>query len=128
MKVTELDKNICLTTQVYDPYPTRFDPDKLPLSERKLPLVYKCDECQTEISFKVGDLEKHCYSKFTNLDNNVESQFARFIANNDLTELSFLDFICPKCSQAVKILFTCGPSGYWGEFSFEIEKVLVLKA
>ncbi len=127
MKVVEIEKNICLTTTFYDPHPSRFFPDDSPLSERKLPLVYECDRCQTEISFKTRDLEKHCYSQFTNLDDDTYSQFAKFIIDNGLAELSFLDFKCPKCGQAVKILFRCGPSGYWGEFFFEIEKVLVLR-
>ena len=128
MKVIELDKAVCLTTELYNPYPTRFRPDEPPISERKTPLVYKCESCRTEISFKTNDLEKHCYSAFTNLNEEEGKQFANFIADNDLKELSFLDFNCPNCSQAVMILFKCGPSGYWGEFSFEIERVLILKS
>lgn len=128
MKVIQLDKSVCLTTEFYDPNPTRFRLEEPPVSERKLPLVFKCDQCRTEISFKTSDLEKHCYSGFTNLDADQSKQFANFIADNGLDNLSSLDFYCPDCSRAVMILFRCGPSGYWGEFSFEIESVLVLNA
>lgn len=127
MKVVELDKDVCLSTTVYDPNPNRFKTEEVPVPERNLPLVYSCDRCQTSISFETTDLEKHCRSIFTNLDNSQNSKFAEFINEHGLTELSFLDFTCPACSQPVKILFDCGPSGYWGIFTFEVENVLVLK-
>ncbi len=128
MKVVQLNKTVCLTTQSYDPNPTRFRPEEVPVSERRLPLVFKCDQCDTEIAFKTSDLEKHCDSDFTNLSDDQSKQFASFVADNDLNDLSFLDFNCPHCNRAVMILFRCGPSGFWGEFSFEIESVLVLNA
>lgn len=128
MKVIQLNKRVCLTTESYDPNPTRFRPEEPPVSKRKLPLVFKCDRCHTEISFKTSDLEKHCYSDFTNLNDDQSKQFANFIADNDLNDLSSLDFNCPNCNRAVMILLRCGPSGFWGEFSFEIESVLVLNA
>lgn len=127
MQVTELDTNLCLTTTIHNPYPSRYKSAELPLSERQCPLAFKCDKCQTEISFRLADLERHCNSEFTNLDADSNSQFAKYIGANDLGRLSFLDFYCPNCEQPTKILFHCGPSGYWGAFYFEIEKVLVIK-
>ena len=127
MRIIELDKTLCLTTEIYSPYPTRFNREEPPVSERQLPLVYRCDECQTEISFTMSDVEKHWYSDFTNLEDEHNNQFANFIAVNSLTDFSCLDFYCPNCKQASKFLFRCGASGYWGAFSFEIDKVLVLK-
>ena len=100
----------------------------MPVPERELPLVFRCDECKTEISFKLSDMEMHCSSDFTNLDEERNSKFLEYIDANNLEDLSFVDFFCPNCEQAIKILFRCGPSGYWGAFFFEIEKILALKS
>jgi hypothetical protein len=128
MRVVELKTDLHLSTTIYDPSPHRLRPDELPVPERGLPLVFKCDECKTEVSFKLSDVEKHCSSDFTNLDEERNNIFLNYVDANNLGELSFLDFFCPTCEQAIKILFRRGPSGFWGAFFFEIEKVLALKS
>ena len=127
MKVVEVDLKEQLTTTFFDPSPHRLDPESPPVSERRIPLVYSCENCGDEIYFKTSSFEKHCNSNFTNLKEEDNEIFKPFIKENNFEEFSFLDFYCPKCKQATKIIYLGGPSGYWGEFFFEIRKVLALK-
>jgi len=127
MKVVNIDKEVYLSTTFFDPSPHRFRPDDAPVVERKIPILYRCEKCETEISIKTGDFEKHFNSDFTNLDEEDNKNFAPSIKEVNKSDLSFLDFYCPKCNQPTKILFRGGPSGYWGEFSFSIEDMMVLK-
>lgn len=127
MRVVNIDKEVYLSTTFFDPSPHRYKPDETPVSERKIPVLYKCENCRTEISIKTSDFEKYCNSDFTNLNVEENKKFANSVKNQNLTDLSFLDFYCPKCNQPTKILFRGGPSGYWGAFYFDIEAVLIIK-
>lgn len=127
MKVIEIDLAKQLTTTFFDPSPHRFDSNEHPVSERHLPLEYTCVQCGESISFKTSSFEKHCNLEFSNLRAEDNYIFNQFIKTRNLKDLSFLDFYCPDCDQPTKILFTCGPTGYWGEFFFEIKKALALK-
>ena len=127
MKVKSLNLEDHFTTIIHDPSPHRLSASDIPVSERRLPVVYECDNCNEKISFKTESFKKHCNSEFTNLSINENDHFESFIRANHLTKLSFLDFRCPSCHQPTKILFDGGPSGYWGEFYFEIKAALILK-
>jgi hypothetical protein len=127
MTVVEVDKETFLSTAVHDPYPARTDPDDLPVDQRMLPVRYRCDQCDTEIAFSTSDFEKHYNSDFTNLSNEHRAAFSSFTGEL-LPDTWFLDFYCPKCNQPTEFVIWGGPSGYWGEFMFRIERVLVLKS
>ena len=127
MKVFELNLSEQFTTTLFDPSPHRFRPDDTPISERRLPLEYTCDNCGETISFKTSSFEKHCNSDFSNLNSEDNDAFNEFIKTKKLEKLSFLDFYCPNCRQPTKFLFNCGPSGYSGGVSFEIKNALALK-
>ena len=116
------------TTTFFDPSPDRFSQDAPPVSKRKVPLVYSCENCGGLISFSKSAFKKHCNSEFTNLSQEINEHFERFARVKRLTALSSLDFYCPDCGIPTKFLFQCGPSGFWGEFFFEIKYALVLKS
>jgi hypothetical protein len=127
MKVIEIELKNHLTTTYFDPSPHRFHPDDAPVSERKTPLVYNCENCGLDILFKTSDFEKHISSVITNLEEEDNIDFHNFEKFANIDNLSFLDFYCPGCNQATKFLFKGGPSGYWGEFFFQIDKIIVKK-
>jgi len=126
MKVRELVLKNHLTTTFFDPDPNRVDPDEPPISERKIPIEYSCDKCLEAIKIETNSFEKHCNSEYSNLKEEDNESFRDFMKIKNLRDFSFLDFYCPKCHQATKILYDGGPSGYWGEFSFEIKYIIVL--
>ena len=127
MKIIEININKHLTTTYFDPSPHRFSPDSPPVCERRIPLTYTCENCGQEISFNTSDFEKHISSDITNLIEADKHDFLDFEKTADIINLSFLDFYCPECNQATKFLFKGGPSGYWGDFFFQIEKIIVKK-
>jgi len=91
----------------------------------KLPIIYACDKCDYKISLGLEDFKKHNKSIFTNLKPDERMIIVQHIINTQAN--SFLDFYCPKCQQPTTILFNGGDSGYWGEYFFKIDKVLVIK-
>ena len=127
MIIKELDKEKFLTTIIHDPSPHRFDPDSTPIEERQKPIIYTCENCNYKISFKIDSFEKHCNSSFSNLKPEELKLFEIHRSKDKDSDLSFLDFYCPECKQPTYFLFLGGPSGYWGYFSLEIKKLLVLK-
>jgi DNA-directed RNA polymerase subunit M/transcription elongation factor TFIIS len=127
MKVKSINLTVYLSTTYLDPSPTRYRTDEPPLAERRIPLIYSCEDCGLEINIDESDMQKHYNSAFSNLTDNDNSLFQRYGDDQGMTIHSFLDFYCPKCKQATKILFDGGISGR-GEFGFTIDSVLVLKS
>ncbi|MDP4269881.1 MAG: hypothetical protein Q8909_07120 [Bacteroidota bacterium] len=127
MEVKNIDIDKCLSTTFYDPSPHRLSEDEKPLSERTLPVVYICENCDYSISFKIDDFRKHNKLNHSNLESADKRLIDKSLKAYHLKDISFLDFYCPKCNQATTILFTGGPSGYWGEFTFKISHVFVIK-
>lgn len=127
MEVISIKLEKCLSTTFYDPSPHRFREEETPVSERKLPIIFSCYNCDNRISFNVEDFEKHNKSNFTNLQIDEKILFEDYIKTNKLKDSSFLDFYCPKCKQATTFVFNGGPSGYWGAFEFRISNVLIIK-
>jgi DNA-directed RNA polymerase subunit M/transcription elongation factor TFIIS len=127
MEVKNLDIDKCLTTTFYDPSPHRFSEDSKPVSGRKLPVIYTCENCDYFISFMTDDFKKHNKLKHSNLESADKKVIDKTLKSYHLKDSSFLDFYCPKCKQATAIFFNGGSSGYWGEFAFSISHVLVTK-
>ena len=125
--VEEINKETVLNTLIFDPSPHRFTKEQTPVSERQIPLVFSCDNCAHEISFKTKSFEKHCNSVFSNLNPEEDLLLRKYISENELEKESFLDFHCPNCGQATRFIYECGPTGYWGAFGFKIKHVLVIR-
>jgi DNA-directed RNA polymerase subunit M/transcription elongation factor TFIIS len=126
MTVVELDIVAYLSNTEYDPSPHRVDPSEKPVSEKmRLPIVYTCENCDYQISFSLENFKKHTKSEFTNLDPDDRKLIVDYIKHQE--QKSTIDFNCPKCEQPTTILFNGGPSGYWGEYFFKIDKLLVIK-
>jgi len=68
MKVTSLNLDNYLTTNFFDPSPHRFNKDEKPVSERTLPIIFTCENCDESISFSTEDFEKHNKLSHTNLN------------------------------------------------------------
>lgn len=126
MKVSEVDLIKNLTTTFFDPDPNRLNSDEPPISERRIPLKYTCENCGEVIHFNTNSFEKHCNSKFSNLTEKDNEFFNQFIKSNSLNKFSFLDFYCSKCNRPTKFIYEGGPSGFWGQFYFKIKYVLTL--
>lgn len=127
MEVKNIDINKYLSTTFYDPLPHRYSENEKPVSVRTLPVVYTCENCDYSISFKTEDFKRHNELNDSNLEPKNKEAIDKAIKAYSLKDSSFLDFYCPKCKQATTILFTGGHSGYWGEFTFKINHVLVIK-
>lgn len=127
MEVKNIDINKYLSTTFYNPSPHRFNENEKPVSERTLPVVYTCENCDYSISFKTDDFKKHNELNHSNLEKTDKEVIDKSLKTYNLMDSSFLDFYCPECKQATTILFTEGPSGYWGEIMFKINHVLVIK-
>jgi len=127
-RLIEIELEKYLSTKEYNPSPHRLNPSETPVSERMIPIVYSCENCDYQISFKPDDFKKHNDSKNTNLQKNDKIIIDKYVKNStDLYALSTLDFYCPNCNLPTIILFKGESSGYWGIFEFEIEKILGLK-
>lgn len=126
MKVIEINMNDCLTSTVYDPSPNRLSDDEIPVSERRIPIIYTCVKCQNQISFSTDDFEKHNKSSFTNLNLKDKSIIDNFILESAQKTNSFIDFYCPRCNLATSFLYKGGQSGFWGTYKFQIKNVLIV--
>jgi hypothetical protein len=127
MQVLEINMNDCLTSIVYDPSPHRFSDDEIPVSERKIPIIYTCVKCQNQISFCTDDFEKHNKSDFTNLNPQDKSLIDNFVIESAEKTNSFIDFYCPRCKLATSFFYQGGLSGFWGAYKFQIKKVLIVE-
>lgn len=127
MRIIELDIDKYFTTIEFDPSPHRFNPNEKSVSERTTPIVYTCETCEFQISIKTEDFKNQNESHLSNLNEKENKEFEDYIKLLRLSELSRLDFHCPKCKQSTLILFKGGNSGYWGLFEFKIKGLLVLK-
>lgn len=114
------------STTFYDPNPHRLNPKSRPVSERKLPFMYSCKSCGEKIHIKTISFEKHCNLDFSNLSADDNAEFEDYIHIHHLSDLSFLDFNCPGCKMPTKLFYTGGPSGYGGEFGFEVKRAVGL--
>jgi hypothetical protein len=126
MKVLEININDCLTTTICDPSPNRFRDDEIPVSERRLPITYTCVKCQNQISFNTDDFEKHHKSNFSNLNLKDKSLIDNFVIESAYITNSFIDFYCPRCNRATSFFYQGGQSGFWGNYKFQIENVLII--
>lgn len=129
MKILLLEIEKYLSSKVYDPSPHRFSPEDTNIDERMRPITYCCENCGTSILFQSEDFEKHSLKLgHTNLSKDDSIIFENYLKDcKEQINMPFLDFYCPKCHQATKIIYNGGPSGYWGFYSFEIVTVLILK-
>ena len=127
MEVKNIDINKYLSTTFYDPSPHRFSENEKPVSERTLPVVYTCENCDYSISFKTEDFKKQNVLNHSKLESTDKKAIDKTLNAFNLKVSSFLDFYCPKCKQATTILYTGEPSGYGSEFTFKISHVLVIK-
>ncbi len=128
MSIKRININRFLTTTFYDPSPHRLSNESKPVSERTLPLIYSCEKCGCNVSFKTEDFRKHNEFNYTNLQLEDKKEIDSALRANAIKRESFIDFYCPNCKQATTILFTGGPSGYWGQFAFNISHVFVSKS
>ena len=62
-------------------------------------IVYKCKECDTELSFSENDFEKYALNK--------TSKFEGVFASIEKTN-SFLEFECPNCGKKTRVCFDVG--------------------
>jgi hypothetical protein len=79
------------------------------------------------ISFKDNDFKKHSHSHFSNLNIKDSTDLDFYIISNNLKRDSFLDFYCPKCKIATRILFSDGYGGRHGDYIIDIDYVVVMK-
>ncbi len=128
MKIVELNISDCLTSSEYNPSPHRVDPMELPVSERRnFPTIYKCNSCGYKISLSLKDFYNHTELIRSNLETEDFDNFHEYLKKKGFKISSLLDFYCSNCKQATLILFTGGPSGYWGEYFVKIQKVIIKK-
>ena len=125
--IVEIELEKYLSTKEHNPSPHRTSPDEKPVGERMIPIVYSCENCDYQISFRPENFKKHLNSENTNLQKNDRLKFEKFINKQYTLTLSSLDFYCPNCNQPTYFIFEGGSSGYWGIFELEIKKILVLK-
>jgi DNA-directed RNA polymerase subunit M/transcription elongation factor TFIIS len=126
-RIVDVNLEKHLSTKEYNPSPHRLSPDETPVTERTIPIVYSCENCDYQISFKPENFEKHRNLEYTNLRNDHKLKFDNYIKNTKTLTSSSLDFYCPNCKQPTMFIFEGGPSGYWGLFELEIKIILVLK-
>jgi Zn finger protein HypA/HybF involved in hydrogenase expression len=129
MKIIRIDIEKYLSSRIYDPSPHRFYPENTSIDERMRPISYYCENCSTSILFQTEDFEKHALKLgHTNLSKTDSAIFEDYMKDfKEQMKMPFLDFYCPKCHQATRIIYEGGPSGYWGYYSFEIKTLIVLK-
>jgi predicted RNA-binding Zn-ribbon protein involved in translation (DUF1610 family) len=90
-------------------------------------ITYKCPDCKYMISFKDSDFKKHSHFHFSNLNIQDIADLDCYIINNNLKSDSFLDFYCPQCKIATRVLFSDGYGGRHGDYIVDIEYVIIKK-
>ncbi|GET23126.1 hypothetical protein [Prolixibacter denitrificans] len=105
----------------------RFYPDSKPVYpiDYELPFEYTCYHCGYKVSIRNQDLERHAKSNHSNLTDSERVLIEKFVAEHGLDEASFLDFECPECRQAVRVLYKNGPGGFSG-MTYELKHVIEL--
>ena len=124
-----LDLEACFN-MIYSPKIwERFTPNSGPVFDSHVfeEITYRCPVCEYMISFKDSDFRKHSHSHFSNLNLKDSNDLDFYIANNNLESASFLDFYCPICKTATRILFSGGHGGRHGDYIVDIEYALIIR-
>ena len=98
--------------------------DGLDIAARSIFTVYTCPRCNEKIWFQRSDFEKVWKRRdWSNLPQEVARYFEEFASEQGL-RLKFLDWQCPKCSLAARVLVECWAGGRHGDYGFELRTVL----
>ena len=74
--------------------------------------LYQCSVCGETIAFSLTDLDKHAFSKFTNLSAEDSAQIEILINESKVQGFnSFIDFYCPKCKKAIRVYYQSWAGG-----------------
>lgn len=103
---------------------TEYDPRKKYQGEINIG-IYKCTKCEREITLSTSDFQKHFKNNHSNLSD-LENELIENEYKIDSAEWeSFIDFKCPGCNIAVKIIYE--PVEFaMGSYMFITKKVIEL--
>ncbi|MGB0849955.1 MAG: hypothetical protein ACPGTP_01805 [Bacteroidia bacterium] len=88
----------------------------------------KCPNCSGAINLKMKDLKKHQDSHYSNLLKEHNDHLTRIITDSAPTITnSSLDYYCPDCKAAIKILYDFWAGGKHSEFGFELKYIATCK-
>ncbi len=87
------------------------------------PIVYHCTDCVYNVEFSIDNFGKHFHLPFSNLTADDQVLFDEFSRTRGIYSKSFLDFYCPQCRKAVRVIYEGGVAGK-GEFFVDLAAVL----
>lgn len=84
----------------------------------------KCPNCKNSINIKMEDLNRHKESNFSNLTKEDNEFLTRIIIDSvpNFTN-SFLDYYCPNCRAATRIMYDYWAGGKNGEFGYVLKYI-----
>lgn len=87
-----------------------------------------CPNCNDRLNIKMKDLKKHQDSHFSNLKKEDNSSLTRIITVSAPTFTnSSLDYYCPNCKSATRILYDFWAGGRHGEYGFDLKYIANIK-
>ena len=88
---------------------------------------YSCGHCEALLAFRPRDFKRHCGTDSSNLAQDVSVRMVEAARQAGVESDSFLDFYCPACKLAVRVLYDCREQlmgGPPGTFAFRLRAVL----
>jgi Zn finger protein HypA/HybF involved in hydrogenase expression len=88
----------------------------------------KCPICNNGLNIKMKDLNKHQDSHISNLKKEDDDFLTRIIVDSAPTFTnSSLDYYCPNCKSATRILYDFWAGGRHGEYGFDLKYIANIK-
>jgi len=74
--------------------------------------AYECSVCKEKVVFSLKDLDKHAFSKSTNLSREHAEEIESLIRTSQLGGFtSFIDFYCPTCQRPIRVYYQSWAGG-----------------
>jgi rubredoxin len=74
--------------------------------------AYECSVCKEKVVFSLKDLDKHAFSRSTNLSREHAERIESLIRISQLGGFnSFIDFYCPTCQRPIRVYYQSWAGG-----------------
>lgn len=99
--------------------------DWLDKTAKSIYAIYTCPRCGEKIRFQKDDFQKAwTRHDWTNLPQDVARSFDQYAHEHGLDSKHYLDWQCPKCNLAARVLVEPWAGGRHGDAGFDLHSVL----
>lgn len=90
--------------------------------------MINCPNCGNGLKINMNDLKRHQNSHHSNLNKDDNDLVTKIVTDSAPTLTnSFLDYYCPNCNAATRIMYDFWTGGRHGEYGFELKYIVNIK-